>query len=103
VSRLPSRSTDRVEDAVAWLLLVLGAAVVAGAVAVGLTVHDAALRRVDEAGARVAGAAWAAAVVVGGWTLLVLAWSAVRAVTGRRNDRAWDRDWERLARGSDRR
>jgi hypothetical protein len=44
------RGTDRAEDLVAWLLTALGLLAVFGAVVVGLTAHDAALRpgRIDD-------------------------------------------------------
>ena len=36
---------------------------------------------------------WGVAVTLGGWAVLALVWIAVRAVTGRRNDAAWAREW----------
>jgi hypothetical protein len=36
---------------------------------------------------------WGVAVTLGGWALLGLLWSAVRAATARRNAAAWAREW----------
>lgn len=36
---------------------------------------------------------WGVAVTLGGWALLVLLWTAVRAATARRNAAAWAREW----------
>jgi hypothetical protein len=36
---------------------------------------------------------WGVAVTLGGWALLALLWTAVRAATARRNAAAWAREW----------
>jgi hypothetical protein len=36
---------------------------------------------------------WGVAVTLGGWAVLALLWTAVRAATGRRNAAAWAREW----------
>ena len=36
---------------------------------------------------------WGVAVTLGGWSLLALLWTAVRAATARRNAAAWAREW----------
>lgn len=36
---------------------------------------------------------WGMAVLIGGWAVLALLWSAVRAATARRNAVAWAREW----------
>ena len=36
---------------------------------------------------------WGVAVTLGGWAVLGLLWSAVRAATSRRNAAAWAREW----------
>jgi hypothetical protein len=36
---------------------------------------------------------WGVAVTLGGWAVLALLWSAVRAATARRNAIAWAREW----------
>lgn len=50
----------------------------------------------DTTSADVVGWTWTGAVVLGGWTLLVLAWFGVRALTERHNARAWARGWSRV-------
>lgn len=81
------RTTDRIEDGAAWLLVLLGFGVAAAAVRIGL--------RIGQVQA-VAGWAWGGAVALAGWGILGLAWLGLRAVTARRNARAWDRAWERV-------
>jgi hypothetical protein len=36
---------------------------------------------------------WGVAVTLGGWAVLALLWTAVRAATARRNAAAWAREW----------
>ncbi len=36
---------------------------------------------------------WGVAVTLGGWAVLALVWTAVRAATARRNATAWAREW----------
>jgi len=36
---------------------------------------------------------WGVAVTLGGWAVLALIWTAVRAATARRNAAAWAREW----------
>ena len=36
---------------------------------------------------------WGVAVTLGGWAVLALLWTAVRAATARRNATAWAREW----------
>ncbi len=43
--------------------------------------------------ATVVGWAWGVAVVLAGWAVLALLWTAVRAATARRNAAAWAREW----------
>lgn len=47
----------------------------------------------DPVSADVVGWTWGSAVVLGGWSLLTLAWFGLRTLTGRHNDRAWEQGW----------
>jgi hypothetical protein len=48
---------------------------------------------VSPSSADVVGWTWGVAVALGGWAVLALLWSAVRAWTGYRNATAWAREW----------
>jgi hypothetical protein len=92
---VPVRTTDRLEDLAAWLVVLLGGGVVVLAVVVGTRARDA-VPEPGAAGATFAAWAWGGAVALAGWAALGLAWLGLRALTSRRNARAWERDWARV-------
>jgi hypothetical protein len=47
----------------------------------------------SEGTATAVGWTWGVAVAIGGWSVLALLWSGVRALTARRNAAAWAKEW----------